>query len=718
MKKELLIIMASSLLFLGCGNKKQFEELTARIEEQSKVLQDLSESMEALTKTMESGIENQTSLLYRTIGDVLPVVVPEENLKQFENLKSKISVAYSDKENEQKFNDALEGYKNYIGKTAPWIQESQAEELMEAKYDLDFIKINVDYKKNPNDFDLILNDLANFVLLNSSYSKIASVVSKYDSVYQAKIKPINAKSKEILEKNKGKIQKSEGYDELIKNTNQQINVLYAENISDNLEALQNSLAVIMEKQNELKSKEYFEPINKKTSELLAKINSSINAKDFSSEKLNELEPEVENHIYLLASENLMADASKLRKQLDTLEKKLVDTQNQAIYKKYVEDFNSFVASAKKSEYNNEQYVSIQQVVPFVKLYKPGKHDEDDIILFEWKTFADLNINLSEAKSLIEPIQKDISKYDDFIINAAENNLSIISRNIALIGHTKLIDTRTLMRSVTNFQKDIERLTDKKIDSDNNQYLVNYRNDFTNFKTNVSNGNFSQNTYLDLQGRLNVIQQIMPAEYQNLNKNLEEVKLFADIKSSIATAKNQVSSLSTGQGATRGNNVKISVLNEQIASMQYNLSLITTMNVQKLKSELDSVVTSFNSKLAELERKSDDEQKQLLKKYNTNVLNKLKQVNSENNRINSKDTWKGVKKDEKLRNIKDTKIRLLKDLESIDTNYLYPSVYTMYNQVYASLWSTGEGGEALEVDEQFTILNWSLTNTKWGLYDNF
>ncbi|WP_406033570.1 hypothetical protein [Treponema saccharophilum] len=712
-KMKLLALFAFLSVFtlFSCVNKKQIEDLNAKIDAQTKLL-------EEKTKIMEENLNNQTSLFYETVGKNIPIVVPEESQKKFEDLVSRVNESFSDIENEQKFYEALSLYKEYINKTAPWIQDSQSAELFELKGDLDYIKINIDYQKNPQNQESVLNELSEFILLNSGYSKIEIVSQKYEDIFEAKLKLLNDKSLAIIERNKSNVAKSSNYDELIRNTNQQINVLYSENISDNLTDLQLSLSAIIEKQNELRRKEYIEPIIKKTEELLTQIDNAKSDNGLTHEKFQLLTASVESQLYLLASENMLSEANNLKTKHAELEQKFTENQNQSLYKKYQTDFDAFVASAKNGNYANENYISLQQTIPFIKVYKPGKHDEDDIILFDWKIYSDLSNLLVETEKLFEPIKNDLSKYDDLVISTVTNNVSIVSRNVSLISHTKIIDTKKLLTDAAKLLKELENLNDKKIKSENTAYLSEYKKSFTSFKKSAIDGTFSQSNYSNLKNKLNVIENIYPDEYQKLSVELEEVKLYSDMKETLSTCKYQINSMKVGIGESRKNSIKISALNEQIASMQYNLSIFKNINIQTLNNELNSVISLFNSKLAELERNFDDEQKQLVKRYNSKVLAKLKYANSQNNRLNSKETWKGYKKADKLKGIKDGKISILKHLEKIDTNYLYPSVYTMYNQIYGQLWTNGDGDEALEVEEQFAVLDWSLTNTKWGLYDDF
>ena len=138
-KMKLLALFAFLSVFtlFSCVNKKQIEDLNAKIDAQTKLL-------EEKTKIMEENLNNQTSLFYETVGKTIPIVVPEESQKKFEDLVSRVNESFSDIENEQKFYEALSLYKEYINKTAPWIQDSQSAELFELKGDLDYIKINID----------------------------------------------------------------------------------------------------------------------------------------------------------------------------------------------------------------------------------------------------------------------------------------------------------------------------------------------------------------------------------------------------------------------------------------------------------------------------------------------------------------------------------------------------------------------------------------------
>ena len=110
--------------------------------------------------------------------------------------------------------------------------------------------------------------------------------------------------------------------------------------------------------------------------------------------------------------------------------------------------------------------------------------------------------------------------------------------------------------------------------------------------------------------------------------------------------------------------------------------------------------------------------ELIKKYNSQVIEILKKVNSENNRLNNRETFKGLTSTDKRNSIITGRIQLLSTLEKIDISFLYPSVYTLYNQIYGIIWSSEEGGASFNIDEQFEIVNYSLTQDKWRLDDTF
>ena len=458
------------------------------------------------------------------------------------------------------------------------------------------------------------------------------------------------------------------------------------------------------------------PINEKTSSLIKSSEDLMKNESATTDDYKKLLTEIDSQKSVLEVNNITNKWNSLIEKEENLRVRLSETEDKVFLAEYEKEFKEFTEEAKKTNFLEEKYISLQSKVPLIQSKFSGNHDEDDIILYEWKVFCELNKKLQEANSQIATLQSDNSKYDEIVIAQISSSLSYVNTNVAIIGHTKIIDTSSIVKDVKSAVDKLNKLQSDKIASDNAKYIADYDKEFNSFKFNVISGTYSASIYTKLQNQLSYIQYIAYDKYQQRNIELDELKLYSEIKESLVDCKNQISSMKVGE--SRLNNIKINSLNERLSSITYNLTLIKNVDVKRFENELKGLESELKNKIAYLEKNADSEQQQLIKAYNSKVITLLKKVNQENNRLNDKDTFKGMKKEEKLKAIINGRVKLLTDLEKVETGFLYPSVSTMYSQVYGTIWTTQEGGASLDTADQFRVLDASLTTAKWGLYDNF
>lgn len=625
--KSFLIFFCPLLFFsvISCSSKR---EILAAIEENNKKL---SES-----------IETQTALFYRTVGEAIPVVVPEEAQKRLTELSEKTTALIDTNEiDEKKFDEDFELYINYVSTVSPWIQEEQVTDLFQVKYDLDYLKILIYSQQNPDNANRVLEKLSDFINQSQQYSKIVQVQLRYDEIASNQMKSLKSRADKFL---KSETYDSSEYQIFLSETEDFLTVLYEDN-----------------------------------------------------------KEETENY-------------RLLQKLIDDIKVREIELSNKKLKANYGKMFDDFVKAAKQNKVSQSDYVDLQKQIPIMQETFPGEYDDDDIILYEWKLLSELNNQFSNVKTKIEEIENDLGKYSDFAVAQILSDITAIDLNLALFSKIKSSDLKSLQQGVLNFEKRIEKLREKNLEAENKLYISDYDKAFNQLKQKTLSGSFSLSDYGKLQNQLAAIQNIYPEEYSSRIILLEELKIYSEISEGLKTCKAQIESLKVGE--FRLNDIKISSVNQQLNSISYNLSLIKNIDIKNFSDETEKLNKALAEKISFLEKNSDEENARLVKKYNSSVIALLKRTNTENNRLNDKNTFKKLKKNEKRKSIIEGKMQLLNDLEKINTSYLYSPVYTMYSQVYSLIWSSSDGEDSLNMEEQFAVLEKSLITTKWGLYDEF
>lgn len=610
---------------ISCSSKR---EILAAIEENNKKL---SES-----------IETQTALFYRTVGEAIPVVVPEEAQKRLTELSEKTTVLIDTNEiDEKKFDEDFELYINYVSTVSPWIQEEQVTDLFQVKYGLDYLKILIYYQQNPDNANRVLEKLSDFINQSQQYSKIVQVQSRYDEIASNQMKSLKSRADKFL---KSETYDSSEYQIFLSETEDFLTVLYEDN-----------------------------------------------------------KEETENY-------------RLLQKLIDDIKVREIELSNKKLKANYGKMFDDFVKAAKQNKVSQSDYVDLQKQIPIMQETFPGEYDDDDIILYEWKLLSELNNQFSNVKTKIEEIENDLGKYSDFAVAQILSDITAIDLNLVLFSKIKSSDLKSLQQGVLDFEKRIEKLREKNLEAENKLYISDYDKAFNQLKQKTLSGSFSLSDYGKLQNQLAAIQNIYPEEYSSRIILIEELKIYSEISEGLKTCKAQIESLKVGE--FRLNDIKISSVNQQLNSISYNLSLIKNIDIKNFSDETEKLNKALAEKISFLEKNSDEENARLVKKYNSSVIALLKRTNTENNRLNDKNTFKKLKKNEKRKSIIEGKMQLINDLEKINTSYLYSPVYTMYSQVYSLIWSSSDGEDSLNMEEQFAVLEKSLITTKWGLYDEF
>ena len=127
----------------------------------------------AQINALNSKIDNQTAIINRVIGENIPVVVPEKEKAAFDELRKAVKAAEK-KLNDDSLDKAVAMYLDFIKNTAPWIQETMANEILNTKYDLDFLTIKIAYVKDNNAAAAVVS-LQEFIELHADYESIADV---------------------------------------------------------------------------------------------------------------------------------------------------------------------------------------------------------------------------------------------------------------------------------------------------------------------------------------------------------------------------------------------------------------------------------------------------------------------------------------------------------------------------------------------------------------
>lgn len=200
-----LILISIINIGVGILNSSTIADMSKSIAGMQESIGSTTQKFNELSQNINNNIESQTALLHRTIGDVLPVVVPEKSRAEFDAVKQAVAELKGDMSDEN-LSAAVDLYTDFIQTTAPWIQQELTSEIMEAKATIDYCSILNTYK-NDKDVETVVDSLQTFILSNTAYSELKDVIAKYDAIveeqnklYDNAITGITARAKAMLEK--------------------------------------------------------------------------------------------------------------------------------------------------------------------------------------------------------------------------------------------------------------------------------------------------------------------------------------------------------------------------------------------------------------------------------------------------------------------------------------------------------------------------------------
>lgn len=170
--KLVLIVATFALIIIIFIKQKRIDELNARLDV-------LTAKIDQTMEELDTQLTNQSTLFYKTIGETLPVVVPE---KSKEELNELLTLLHDMSANltEEKLTESVDRYMKYIKNTPPWIQEATAEDVLYAKYTIDYYTILNNFNKN-NDINDLVDSMQSFILTSRDYKDINQVVKAYNS---------------------------------------------------------------------------------------------------------------------------------------------------------------------------------------------------------------------------------------------------------------------------------------------------------------------------------------------------------------------------------------------------------------------------------------------------------------------------------------------------------------------------------------------------------
>lgn len=212
MKKSLIISTAAfsaavviggfaSLAVLNVRNMKKLSSLEASLKQaletsNQNMMKELAAQQTTL-KAISDNVYNQTAFVSRMIEDALPVIVPEEFSSKLSGLESEAATAFSNQlyENPQPL---TEKYLTYIRTTPPWIQEAQNENLFDLRNQLDYLAIMYEYSQT-NDVDTAVTSLEELILTAQDFSKIDTIISKYNQLIEIQNAEYEAKKNKAVQ---------------------------------------------------------------------------------------------------------------------------------------------------------------------------------------------------------------------------------------------------------------------------------------------------------------------------------------------------------------------------------------------------------------------------------------------------------------------------------------------------------------------------------------
>ena len=288
-----IVLTAGAFVFLAVQNvlnTKKINELQNQISSQIKDLevsvnsnlnfyqQQVEAQQELLTETTEY-VKSQTAIISRVVGDSIPVIIPSEFNQKFKSLKDAADSAFSKKttDNAQKLS---EEYLDYIRTTPSWIQNEQSTELFAIHSEIEFLSILYDYNEN-GELDRTIEELQNFILNESSFAYIDSVIIEYNRLVDIQ----NNAYEELINKALKKSEEAVALFEEKKDAAVLENALHELNLYSNDEKVSESITKITNLLEEAQTAEYIEKLEKYNQWAISTI-------DYSNRRNNTIEATV------------------------------------------------------------------------------------------------------------------------------------------------------------------------------------------------------------------------------------------------------------------------------------------------------------------------------------------------------------------------------------------------------------------------------------------
>lgn len=600
-----------------------------------KTIGELKESNLALKEEIKVDLQNQTALFYKTIGEVIPVVVPEEYKSKFieiQNAYLKAKETLDTKDCEYARNQ----YTEFIKSTPPWIQDELNSEIVNIHYGLGYYSMLAKYNFDEN-IDNLLNSLENYIAVSGDWEDIEIAINFYNENVAEENKKYDEKILEISKNIENCLHKKSSTAEVIAIYNEALAYQNDEKISVDLKNLQkyyqeaNSFDEINENVAKLLSyvKENTQEYTQETYSLVMEYYSSylLNAKSLS----------------LFDNAEILSKLDECKKSIDNYYEKLVTNEEQEIYRQSVEaisDCEEVLNLFKDNYYAEGVFETLLE-----QLYQ---------CLYSIKGLEKVNISegetrvLAAIKNVNEYINKSSAIDEAKVLNDLER--SVLSCSELLndnVGSSRF----AMVYSVLSEQLDQNMLIAKSISSDQKNKII---KDIENL-----------NTKLD--------------ETLKECQKSEEQEALDDLDKSVSYYKTQINSLTNNSTSA----AMISIISAQLASAQVSLSSIKNISTAAIETKINECKTLLNNKEKSLEKTKIQNDENALKNYNSDALRKIQSIKTSSESIKEKD------KDLARKN-------LLLELEKINTGYLYMPVGTLYQDVYNAIWNKLKSDDKFDV----------------------
>ena len=718
----------------------------------------ISTEISKLSASMNEKVSNQTALFYRTIGEKIPVVVPEDDKQKFSQLKAKADECFAAETLGTELKSAKELYYDFIRTTAPWIQDELFADISTVKYELDYLSILDDYDKN-KDIDNTISMLGDFIFTNSENEKIDVPEKKYEMLvatkkdsYDATIKSLNEEMQNAFAEPKTQIEfweniakKTEPYanDENLSENLKKLGEYISEctvygQIEDELSILQKSLSA-EENQTEDLVSVYSQRIalcsyntesiklfdNSKIlssikicSELAKKAETAVK-KQSEQEILNELEKSFEyceSEINALAENTTSAAlVSVLANALSSLKAtagQLTTVDNSQFMNKIRErenllnqkeaEITSAIAKNQEKQSEEELFAQIQKSLEVCKSEiseLAANTTSTEMIPILATQLANLknsaaNLNIVENTTVLTEIQENIA-----LLNKKETE---ITDTLIKEGQDKAKETKDkelfaqIKRSFDFCKAEISKLDATTVSL---EIIPIFANQLETLKLSAADLEVIDNKNLlsDIQQSLSLLTR-KEEEFTKEIEQKQEQATIAQMKNAIATCKNEIQKLDASSSEM------ISALSAQLASLK--IAAGDLENSGGIVNEIESVANALKTKEKSLSDKISDKNEADLRRYNASSLRIIENANTALSQYNKLfNDMKPAQEQEAYKN-------LILQLEKLQVNYLYVSVQNLYQQVYQAAWNKLNDGKKFEVTRS------SVNSNKWGIYDNF